>query len=86
VTGTGRLTVTLTGSGLRLVVRHVNATFGRQIVLSSWPSKRLRGGIYALRVQAPHSWLPEPFTLSAVRVVPVPKRPRHGRHASPRGR
>ncbi len=81
LTGAGRLTVTLTGPGLRPLVRRVNAVFGRRVVLT-WPSARLPGGVYAVRVQAPRSWLPQPFTLNAVRVVPSPSRParRRRRH------
>ena len=75
LTGAGRLTVTVSGPGMRPLVRHVNAVFGRQFVLT-WPSKRLPAGSYAVRVQAPRSWLPQPFTLGALRVGPVVKRSR----------
>ena len=73
LTGAGRLTVTVSGPGMRPLVRHVNAVFGRRFVLA-WPSKRLPAGSYAVRVQAPRSWLPQPFTLGAVRVGPMVKR------------
>lgn len=69
LTGAGRLTVTVSGPGMRPLVRHVNAVFGRQFVLT-WPSSGLPVGSYAVRVQAPRSSLPQPFTLGAVRVGP----------------
>lgn len=78
LTGAGWLTVTLSGPGTRPLVRHVKAVFGRQSVLT-WPSKRLPAGTYTIEVRAPRSWLPRPFTLSAVRVGPVVKRPRTAR-------
>ncbi len=76
VTGDGRLTVTLTGPGVRPRMRHLNVAFGRRIMLT-WPAQHLPGGLYFIRLQAPRTWQPQPFTLNALRIVPVPKRPAH---------
>jgi PKD domain len=73
VTGLGRLTVTLSGPGLRPVVRRLNGSPGRRLLLT-WPSKQLRGGLYTVRIQAPRSWLPQPITLNALRFVSPPRR------------
>jgi hypothetical protein len=81
VTGAGPLTAALTGPGVGPVVRRVNAVFGRPVALT-WSSRRLPTGVYAVRVQSPGSWLPQPFTLSAVRVASPSRR----RHPVARGR
>jgi N,N-dimethylformamidase beta subunit-like, C-terminal/PKD domain len=78
VTGDGPLTVRLTGPGIRGALRRVRVSAGRTVMLS-WPSTRLRGGTYSVAVSAPRSWLPQPFTLAAVRAVPPPKRARRRR-------
>jgi hypothetical protein len=80
VTGTGRLTVRVSGPRGRAIVRHITVTGGRSVVMV-WPSSDLPGGIYTVRVAPRRSWLPQPFTLAAVRVVPD-RRP--GRGFSPR--
>jgi hypothetical protein len=72
VAGSGRLTITLTAAGTRPNVRRV-AVRGKDIVVA-WPSAGLRGGTYKVTVAAPRSWLPQPFVLSATRVVGAPKK------------
>jgi hypothetical protein len=67
VAGTGRLTITLTAAGRRPIARRVSAR-GRDVVVA-WPSARLRGGTYTVTISAPRSWLPQPFALSATRIV-----------------
>jgi hypothetical protein len=79
VSGNGRLTVTLSGPRTRPLVRHVRVTNGGTAVVA-WPSANLPGGAYTVAVAAPRSWLSQPFTLGAVRVVPPPRRLPHRRH------
>ena len=83
VTGDGPVTVTLSGPRTRAMIRHVRVADGRSVVLT-WASRRLHAGTYTVAVSAPRSFLPERFTLAAVRAAPPaakrPPRRRRGQH------